>query len=151
MKTKKKKWKKKRVHRNNARAPYKPTVYIEVHVHEMHTHTTHTSRISFVIAEACSSVHTCPSMFLWEKSCPLQNAPSLSPHPPMWLSMIMFKFVSSLCLNCAIGQFTNDITIMRSVLIPQSPKIMLPSTKHHRVSQRLPKPTRYQHPRDPPW
>lgn len=120
--------------------------YLYMKCTHAHTHT-HTSRISFVIAEACSSVHTCPSMFLWEKSCPLQNAPSLSPHPPY----VAFHDHVQVCANCAIGQFTNDITIMRSVLIPQSPEIMLPSTKHHRASQRLPKPTRYQRPRDPPW
>lgn len=112
-----------------------------------HTQHTHTSRISFVIAEACSSVHTCPSMFLWEKSCPLQKRPISLPSPPY----VAFNDHVQVCANCAIGQFTNDITIMRSVLIPQSPKIMLPSTKHHRASQRLPKPTQYQRPRDPPW
>lgn len=140
------------VHRNNARAPYKPTVYMEVPdmymkcTHTTHTHT-HTSRISFVIAEACSSVHTCPSMFLWKNPVPYKT-PHLSPLTPPYVA---FNDHVQVCANCAIGQFTNDITIMRSVLIPHSPKIMLPSTKHHRVSQRLPKPTRYQHPRDPPW
>lgn len=139
------------VHRNNARAPYKPTVYMEVHVHEMHTRThtyTHTQVVFLSSLQKHVVVYTpVRRCSFGKKSCPLQNAPSLSPHPPY----VAFHDHVQVCANCAIGQFTNDITIMRSVLIPQSPKIMLPSTKHHRVSQRLPKPTRYQRPRDPPW
>lgn len=149
MKTKKKKWKKKRVHRNNARAPYKPTVYMEVHVHVMHTrtHTTHTQVVFLSSLQKHVVVYTPVRRCSFGKILSPTKRPISLPSPPY----VAFHDHVQVCANCAIGQFTNDITIMRSVLIPQSPKIMLPSTKHRRASQRLPKPTRYQRPRDPPW
>lgn len=85
MKTKKKKVEKKRVHRNNARAPYKPTVYMEVHVHEMHTrtHTQHTQVVFLSSLQKHVVVYTPVRRCSFGKNPVPYKTPHLSPLTPL--------------------------------------------------------------------